>query len=279
MKTPAFARRDSGFTLLELLLVIAIIALLAALLLPALSRAKESARTVICSNHFRQLYLAWWMYAEDHNDWLTPNNPPRLWGPGNTRLPSWALGDMRYGSPDGTNVDYLIGQGVLGPYVMKAAGIFKCPSDRSRTTLADGRSYPRVRSYAMNGFMGTFVPIGSSMNFRKRSDFPRLGRPDLIVFGETHEDSIRECIFGVDGGINREWWVELPSWRHNKKGLYVLTDGRVVSRRWQDPRSIQPVTGKYQSGLLVTGSPDLRWVSERLTRHHVAFGGDWNGND
>jgi hypothetical protein len=176
-------------------------------------------------------------------------------------------------------VDYLIGQGALGPYVMKAAGIFKCPSDRSRTTLADGRSYPRLRSYAMNGHMGIFGPVVTAMTFRKRSDFPRLGRPDLIVFGETHEDSIAECTFGLSRDINRELWVELPSWRHNKKGLYVLTDGRVVSRRWQDPRSLQPVTGRYQIVLLVTGSPDWRWVSERLTRYHVAYGGDWNGKD
>jgi prepilin-type N-terminal cleavage/methylation domain-containing protein len=127
--------RHAAFTLIELLVVMAIIAVLASLLLPALSRARESARTVVCLSNLRQLNLAWWMYAEDNHDWLTPNNPANYGGPDGKNYPSWALGDIRYGRPDGTNVDYLIGQGVLGPY-LQAAGVFKCPSDRSRTTLA-----------------------------------------------------------------------------------------------------------------------------------------------
>jgi hypothetical protein len=48
----------------------------------------------------------------------------------------------------------------LGPYV-HTEKLFKCPSDRSRTTLADGQSYPRVRSYSMNGTMGTRILWGS----------------------------------------------------------------------------------------------------------------------
>jgi prepilin-type N-terminal cleavage/methylation domain-containing protein len=67
--------RRAAFTLIELLVVIAITGILASLLLPALSRARESARTVVCLSNLRQLNLAWWMYAEDNHDWLTPNNP------------------------------------------------------------------------------------------------------------------------------------------------------------------------------------------------------------
>jgi len=55
-----------GFTLIELLVVIAIIAVLAALLLPALERARESARQSVCLNNYRQIYIAFTFYANEN---------------------------------------------------------------------------------------------------------------------------------------------------------------------------------------------------------------------
>lgn len=58
-----------GFTLIELLVVVAIIAIIAGILMPALSRARESARRTTCMNNLKQLYLGVKMYAEDWDGW------------------------------------------------------------------------------------------------------------------------------------------------------------------------------------------------------------------
>ena len=55
------------FTLIELLVVIGVIALLAALLLPALSKARETAKTAVCANNLKQQHLAWVSYSDDFN--------------------------------------------------------------------------------------------------------------------------------------------------------------------------------------------------------------------
>ncbi|MGA2324186.1 MAG: prepilin-type N-terminal cleavage/methylation domain-containing protein [Sedimentisphaerales bacterium] len=65
-------RKEQGFTLVELLVVIAIIALLMAIILPALNRAREQAKSVVCRNHLKTLATANILYASSADDWCVP---------------------------------------------------------------------------------------------------------------------------------------------------------------------------------------------------------------
>jgi prepilin-type processing-associated H-X9-DG protein/prepilin-type N-terminal cleavage/methylation domain-containing protein len=66
-----------AFTLIELLVVIAILAVLIGILLPALGKARDTARTVTCSSRMRQLAIGWYIYAESNQDVSVPGQPGR----------------------------------------------------------------------------------------------------------------------------------------------------------------------------------------------------------
>ncbi|NLF18521.1 MAG: DUF1559 domain-containing protein [Lentisphaerae bacterium] len=111
--------RPGRFTLIELLVVIAIIAILAAMLLPALSKAREKARTISCLNNQKQSSLGLLMYCDDNRE-RYPQGDAVAWGDG--------------GWPSGLHGGYV---DRIWRYVNSQA-VFLCPTDETRNNLTHG---------------------------------------------------------------------------------------------------------------------------------------------
>ncbi len=117
-----------AFTLIELLVVIAIIAILVAILLPALSGAREAAHLTKCISNQRQMIIAGNMYATDNNDTLWPAHG---WG-----LAGWAIGG---GAPDSSNELVQYGRGLMYAYCDNAEEVGECPTAK-RTSVDGGQA-------------------------------------------------------------------------------------------------------------------------------------------
>ncbi|MCC6579034.1 MAG: prepilin-type N-terminal cleavage/methylation domain-containing protein [Phycisphaeraceae bacterium] len=108
MRTSHFARIPSGFTLIEVLVVISIIALLVAILLPSLAKAREAGRSAVCGSRVRQYGIATFMYIDENKDW-TPGGGGDIWDPsqyqwygvwgGATYAATWQYQIQRYIEP------------------------------------------------------------------------------------------------------------------------------------------------------------------------------------
>ena len=83
------SRTRHGFTLVELLVVVAIIALLIAILLPALTKAQEAVRSVVCQSNLRQIGMWGMQYASEFNEFLPADGG---WNTGNDKLYYWQMG-------------------------------------------------------------------------------------------------------------------------------------------------------------------------------------------
>jgi len=270
---------DKAFTLIELLVVIAIIAILAAMLLPALSKAKEAAQTTDCLSNKKQMQLSWQMYVNDFNDHCPINadqsKPYVLDG---VTMQDWCEGIMDwFGGNDSqnTNYGYLINPKVssLGPYNVNTYSVYWCPAD---SYLSPAQHQPgwehRCRSISMDGAVGdglkyTFPNWGSEAMWWaiKSSDLTHPGPALSWVFIDEHPDSIDDEIMYINPAETNGTGVftELPSGLHNKGCCLSFADGHCEIHKWQAAETSHPVTFMNVDQVNVTASPDLAWLAQR----------------
>jgi prepilin-type N-terminal cleavage/methylation domain-containing protein len=252
------SRSREAFTLIELLVVIAILAILASLLLPALGRGKISAQRIQCGNNLRQLFIAWSLYAEEHDGRLL------------TYPAEWVAGDMT--DPfDATNSALLIDprQSLLARYVTTPA-LYKCPGDRS----------PLVRSVAINGRMWRSSPApwldGGGAPYACFQTLQQIQKPaDLFVFLDERSDSINDASFCVDmsntgsvdglGASQPYWMIDYPASYHNRSGCLVFADGHGEAHRWLEPTTLVPLGQAHNVTHTSATDRDVKWLQDHYT--------------
>jgi prepilin-type N-terminal cleavage/methylation domain-containing protein/prepilin-type processing-associated H-X9-DG protein len=198
--------RKSGFTLVELLVVISIIALLLAILMPALQKVRESAKTVLCQSNLKDMGTASLMYCQSNGDavfpYLTGNqnrNTIRCWptylapyigsqkGEQNSRTGYW--------SQSGDSID-------------KVLKVFKCPTSKDAFGWSwDGLRYGVNRSHSTEDFRDqypTSVPVIVRVSAMSRAGERLLisdsmdNVPSVIKFNST-QVAMRGPTGGADG--------------------------------------------------------------------------------
>ena len=267
---------DHGFTLIELLVVIAIIAILAAMLLPALSRAKQKAHAIMCMSNGKQLSLAWRMYADDNRDRIPFAYAPDPPDP-NAQY-AWVTGILDFSSnPANWDVANNIAKSPLWPYCGKQAGIWKCPADRASVNVPGKGLLPRVRSMSMSiwsgGNQGTDGGWGPSWKvYNKTTDMLNPGPARTITLLEEREDSINDGFFVISmenyPNIASTVMVDFPASYHGGAAGFAFGDGHSEIHKWKDKRTY-PV---LKPGQLLplnqpqANSPDVYWMQDHSTR-------------
>ena len=156
------------FTLIELLVVVAIIAILAAMLLPAMAKARETARATTCVNQLRQIGTGVVLYGEDNEDFMPPTNfslaaPALVWYWADFVYPYFDPQAMRSTIAGSASVGAVPGDGVYDRGYIRYSHLMNCPTQEDR-----GR-YEYCWN-AIHGWTGAAPGNARKLNFFREAD-------------------------------------------------------------------------------------------------------------
>jgi len=207
--TPA-RRPAAGFTLVELLVVIGIIALLIAILMPVLTRARDAATRTQCLSNLRQLTYAWIAYAQENKGYIVD--------PNTVNDATWV------GTAGNTDTEQSVREGALFKYIPDTR-IYFCPAD----------TWERLRSYSINDYLNGYWP--TYQHIKKTGQL--TNSTEVMTFIEEYDDrGYNIGSFAIDPYPGWAWVDVIAVW-HKRGTCMSFADGHAEYWYWDDPRTIK----------------------------------------
>ena len=257
-------KKSKGFTLIELLVVIAIIAILMAVLMPALSKAREQGKRIVCEHNLKSLTMAWVMYADENDDKIvngaggfhylnTGGQTPDGTAPGIVERAwvgkgwgaNWNNPNVGDSGMTEQQKEIAVREGALWP-IANNMGIYKCPTGRpgefvtyAAVDAANGLARTGTTSRGGNGDHPNIkgMRVGQTVLFlKKRSEIVQPTAAKRMVY--IDEGAMTPDSFATHYAQRGPWWDDPPI-RHGEGTTVSWADGHATHLKWRAIETIK----------------------------------------